>query len=196
MINIELDKVSKRFGNRWLLNNLSLRINESEKVAIIGHNGSGKSTLLQIIAGFIKPTKGIVNYKQNEQLIHKDDWYANFSYAAPYTELIEELTADEFLDFYIQHQAFMNGITKDSFYEASDLLTSKNQTIRSFSSGMKQRFKLALSLLSASKIVLLDEPLSNLDDTGASFYKGLIIKFAMEKTMVICSNNIRDEMFH
>ena len=195
MINIELDNLSKRFNNRWLFNKLSLTIIEGEKVAVIGHNGSGKSTLLHVISGFIKATQGTVNYKLNELNIPQDEWYKFFSFAAPYMDLIEELTADEFLDFYTQHQPFMKGVTKDSFYDSTCLLSSKSQTLRSFSSGMKQRFKLALALLSSSKIVLLDEPLSNLDDNGTFFYKDIITKYAFEKTIIICSNNIKDEIF-
>ena len=60
---------------------------------------------------------------------------------------------------------------------------------------MKQRLKLALALLSSTEIVLLDEPLTNLDENGVLFYKKLIGEFAAQKTILVCSNNIADEIY-
>ena len=195
MIRIELKDVGKKFGSHWLFKNINLDINQGNKIALLGHNGSGKSTLLQIISGFLRPTTGIVNFRNNGTEIVHDDHYKYFSYAAPYMELPEELTAIEFLEFYKRHQTFMPGIDTDSIIEISFLTDSRNKIIRSFSSGMKQRLKLACALLSSTPITLLDEPLTNLDDEGVAFYKKMINEYAAEKTVLICSNNVAEETF-
>lgn len=196
MINIELDNIGKRFGTNWLFREINLQINQGDKIALVGHNGSGKSTLLQIISGFIRPTNGTVIYSYNGSAISSDNIYTYISYSAPYMELIEELTLMEFIDFYIKHQSLMDGITINRLIEISFLTESRDKAIRTFSSGMKQRLKLASALLSSTEIVLLDEPLSNLDANGVLFYKNLIAEYATNKTIVVCSNNIPDEIYY
>ena len=195
MTGIELVNVGKRFGGHWLFRDINLQINAGDKIALLGNNGSGKSTLLQVISGFIRPATGSVIYKTETAVITQEDWYQYFSFAAPYMELIEELTVSEFMDFYIKHQGLLHGISKDELIKLSFLSESKDKAIRSFSSGMKQRLKLALALLSSTEIVLLDEPLTNLDENGVLFYKKLIGEFAAQKTILVCSNNIADEIY-
>ena len=196
MISIALADTGKRFGSHWLFRDINLKIEQGEKVAISGNNGSGKSTLLQIISGFIRPTTGSVIYNENGTVISQDNIYKHISYAAPYMELTEELTATEFINFYIKHQSLIKGITADNLIDISFLTESKNKAIRTFSSGMKQRLKLACTLLSSTQIVLLDEPLSNLDTNGVYFYKNLIAEYASNKTVIVCSNNIADEIYY
>lgn len=195
MVRIKLDDVGKRFGPNWLFKKLTFDVGAGEKIALLGHNGSGKSTLIQIISGFIRPTTGSVTYQVNDISIPEDEKYKYISFDAPYIELPEELTAIEFLDFYIKHKSFIPGISPASLIKIAFLDDAKHQPVKSFSSGMKQRLKLACALLSSSEIVLLDEPLTNLDDNGVVFYKNLIDKFAGEKTIIICSNRINDEIF-
>ena len=195
MIKIELNDVGKKFSSQWLFSNITVGIHEGEKVAVLGHNGKGKSTLLQIISGFVRPTTGSVIFKINDREISKDEIYKYFSYAAPYLELPEELTAPEFLDFYIKHQPFMQGISPSSIIDISSLTDVNHKIIRAFSSGMKQRLKLACALLSLSPIVLLDEPLTNLDDHGVAFYKEMINHYTKDKIIIVCSNSVTDETY-
>ena len=195
MITIEINDVGKKFNAQWLFSKINVDIKAGEKVAVLGHNGKGKSTLLQIISGFIRPTTGSVIYKVNAQAIATEDNYKYFSYAAPYLELPEELTAPEFLDFYIKHQSLIQGISPATILGITSLADANHKNIRSFSSGMKQRLKLACALLSALPIVLLDEPLTNLDDVGVAFYKEIINRYASDKIIIVCSNNVTDETY-
>ena len=130
---IELKNIGKKFNKDWLFKNLNYTFNENNFYAITGLNGSGKSTLLQIIAGFILPTEGkIINSNclianENKQVISEDEAFKQMVIAAPYLELIEEMTAIEFLQFHSQFKPYINNITINEILEIIQLSNSSNK---------------------------------------------------------------------
>lgn len=191
-MNVALKDISKKYNKEWLFKNLNYTFNINESYAITGLNGSGKSTLLQIIAGFVLSTEGKIFVDEKET---DNTFYQNISIAAPYLELIEEMTAAEFLQFHLQFKSTINSTSISQILAEVQLSNAANKQIRYFSSGMKQRLKLAQAFFSKSSILLLDEPTSNLDKQGISLYHQLIKSYTQNRLVIICSNDENEYSF-
>jgi ABC-type multidrug transport system ATPase subunit len=185
---IELINIAKKFNREWIFKDVNLQIPYSSKLAILGSNGSGKSTLLQIIVGSLSASKGEINYHVNDQLISVENAYRHFSIASPYIELVEEMTLNEMIDFHFSFKERFNQYGNVDLLNIVELESSKNKEIRYFSSGMKQRAKLMLAVLSNVDCIMLDEPCSNLDKQGITWYHQLLNDYLSDRTIIICSN--------
>jgi ABC-type multidrug transport system ATPase subunit len=190
---ITLDKVGKRFNFNWLFRNFSYGFEPASRTAILGANGSGKSTLLQMIAGYAAVSEGSITWKAGGVIVAPESVYANVSLASPYLELIEDFTLREHLDFHFKLKRSLNGLSSNEILGLSGLNDKADTRIAYFSSGMKQRVRLLLAIASDSSLLLLDEPLSNLDQKAIRWYHDLVIQFASKRTIVVCSNSIADE---
>lgn len=191
---IELQQVGKKFRKQFVFQNLTCTINSASKSVILGENGSGKSTLLKILSSAVAPSVGSVTYFSggpNPIEIAEVPQYIGI--ATPYMDLIEEFTPIELIEFVKGFKAFNNQLSTSELIELVYLTASKNKPIKYFSSGMKQRLKLLLALTTTNQLVLLDEPTSNLDSKGIDWYQKLIHEYAMNKTIVVCSNAIQHE---
>lgn len=194
MIQIQLQSAGKKFQKQWVFRNLELQIKGSEKLAITGLNGSGKSTLLQIISGFQSLNEGSIQFSLDGNTVPIDQWYHQISYAAPYIDLPEEYNIQELLSFYGSFKPFQNELSIPEVIDIMQLGNSNQKAIKHFSSGMKQRLKLSMAILSNAPVLLLDEPLSNLDKNGHTWYQEVIEKYAKQKTIIVCSNHIEEEI--
>ncbi len=192
-IDIKVTNAGKKFGREWIFRNISLEIKSGEKIVILGLNGSGKSTLLQALTGYLTLNEGELIYLNNQQKTEDEDQYKLISLASPYLELIEDFTLQEQIEHVSIYKPFLNGLTTEKVIELSGLSAHKIKFIKLFSSGMKQRLKLTLAILADAPILFLDEPTTNLDATVIKWYKDLIDNYAMNKTIVVCSNSIKDE---
>lgn len=192
---IELAQVGKRYGRDWVLRGIDLQMEASNSYAVTGPNGSGKSTLLRILAGHLTPGKGRIAFFQGQQPIPATIVYKHLAYAAPYIELIEELTLTEALQFHARFKPFASGITTPGLIELAGLQKSAHKPIRHFSSGMKQRVKLAMAICSPAPLLLLDEPTTNLDEQGTAWYLQLMSDFAAGRLIVVASNLPLDYSF-
>jgi ABC-type multidrug transport system ATPase subunit len=193
LISIKLTNAGKKFGRDWIFRNISMEIVSAEKIVILGLNGSGKSTLLQALTGYLSLSEGELIYYNNHQKIEEEHQYKLISLASPYLELVEDFTLEEQIEHAAIYKPFLNGLTTDNIIALSGLSAHKNKFIQLFSSGMKQRLKLTLAMLADTPILLLDEPTTNLDATVINWYKNLIKDYAMHKTIIVCSNSIKDE---
>ncbi len=185
---IQLEHIGKKFNTEWIFRDLSFVFEENSASAILGRNGSGKSTLLQVVAGNLHPTEGRVTYINKGVRISGDDIFHHLSLVAPYMELIEDFTLKEMLGFHFSFKQYLPGHDIGSVTELLEFPSMKHKHIRQFSSGMKQRVKLVLAILSDVPMILLDEPTMNLDKPGISWYLDLIGKFALNRTIIVCSN--------
>jgi len=193
LISIKLTNAGKKFGRDWIFRNISMEIVSAEKIVILGLNGSGKSTLLQALTGYLSLNEGELIYYNNHQKIEEEYQYKLISLASPYLELVEDFTLEEQIEHAAIYKPFLNGLTTDNIIALSGLSSHKNKFIQLFSSGMKQRLKLTVAILADTPILLLDEPTTNLDATVINWYKNLIKDYAMHKTIIVCSNSIKDE---
>ncbi|PBQ32441.1 hypothetical protein CNR22_11895 [Sphingobacteriaceae bacterium] len=127
--------------------------------------------------------------------INPDKLRNYISFASPYLQLIEDFTLLEMIEHTRLFKPFLNSISSNEVIELIQLQSAKNKFIRQFSSGMKQRLKLGLAILADTPILLLDEPISNLDKNAIQWYKDLIAGYTVNRTVVVCSNAIADEHF-
>lgn len=186
---IELQNAGKRFNREWIYRNANLTFTSSNAYAITGPNGSGKSTLLQAVGGMLQLSEGKIQYAINDQPLADEVAYKEISFCAPYLEVIEEMTLVEFLDFHNQFKAFLPSLTTKKIVAEIGLDTAANKQIRFYSSGMKQRVKLAQAIFSNTSIILLDEPCSNLDSKGIELYHSLIDRYCKDRLVIVCSND-------
>jgi ABC-type multidrug transport system ATPase subunit len=186
-MNISLQNAGKRFNREWIFRHFSFDFLPAGTYAITGSNGSGKSTLLQVIAGAMLQSEGTVQYHNTSS---NSEPYQQIAIAAPYLELIEELTATELLEFHDRFKPLSHPIPH--ILESVKLGNAASKQIRYYSSGMKQRLKMAQAFFSISPVLLLDEPTTNLDNDGIHLYQELI-KQHIGKRLIIVSSNVPQE---
>jgi ABC-2 type transport system ATP-binding protein len=158
VISISLHKVGKKFNREWIFRDLSFELQAGEKLLIRGGNGSGKSTLLQIISGFVSATEGNIAWHWQTEILKAEALYKKISLASPYLQLTEELTAEELITHLATFKPFTGNKSAIEILDIAQLSHARHKYIRQYSSGMKQRLKLALALLADTSLVLLDEP--------------------------------------
>jgi len=191
MFTIQVKNASKRFHNEWIFKNLDLELSSGDTLAITGGNGSGKSTLLKCLSGAIPLTSGTIQYQAGSTQISEEHWFRSLALATPYLELPEEFTLSEVINFHFQFKNPLQNRTNTEILEVLGLEKHKSKAISQFSSGMKQRVKLALAIFSEVPLLLLDEPTTNLDTQGLSWYLKLIQQYSPGRILVICSNDPR-----
>lgn len=192
---IHLQNTGKRYRFDWIFRGLDYTFQTGGRYAVLGPNGSGKSTLLKVLSGHLTPSKGAVLFEREGKKIEPDAVYRLIAYAAPYIELIEEFTLEEAIKFHAGLKPLLPGFTPSKLYELLALPRARAKEIRFFSSGMKQRVKLALAVCSATPVLLLDEPATNLDRQGIEWYKNLVSEYAADRLVVIASNDPHDADF-
>ena len=191
---IVLNNAGRRFNKEWIFRNLSTEFTSGSSYAILGPNGSGKSTLLSVLSGSLSPSEGSISFSETKE-IPAEDIYKQISLAAPYLELVETFTLRELIDFHFKFKNFAQGVDAKSLVSILGLEKSANKQIKYFSSGMKQRTKLALACCADSPILFLDEPTSNLDVQGINWYRELMEQFTKNRLIVIGSNQIQEYDF-
>lgn len=189
MMTISLSDAGKRYNRDWIFRHVNYNFEAGNSYAITGPNGSGKSTLLQAISGSLHLNEGNIEYKTSGKELKSEEVYRHVSICAPYLELIEEMTLKEFLDFHQGFKPFLPGITTASAITAMGLEKAVHKQIRYYSSGMKQRVKLAQCIFSDTHVVLLDEPCTNLDAAGIELYHLLVSAYCNNRLVVVSSND-------
>lgn len=186
---ITATQLGKRFQREWIFRKFDYTFSAGQTYALTGPNGSGKSTMLQTLAGVVPATEGKITYGYaSQKSIPDDDIYQHISIAAPYLELIEEFTLKELLDFHWQFKSLRAPILKEQLLDRIQLSKAQHKAIRHFSSGMKQRLKLALALFADTPVLLLDEPTTNMDTQGIDWYRAEIAQHLSDRLVIICSN--------
>jgi ABC-type multidrug transport system ATPase subunit len=188
-MNISLQNTGKRYNREWIFRHFNYEFVQAKSYAITGTNGSGKSTLLQIIAGATLHSEGEIywqNTVENKQIVNNKA-YENISIAAPYLDVIEEMTALEFLSFHSSFKKLTKSYT--DILANVGLEKAGNKQIQYFSSGMKQRLKLAQAFYSDTSVLLLDEPTTNLDADGIAVYKKLWAQNTTNRLVIVSSND-------
>jgi len=190
---LELSHVKKFFGRRLIFNNLNFKIDKSGVYGVSGPNGSGKSTLVKIIAGIIGSSDGKVIHKINEREIIPEKLHNHIGFVSPYLVLYEEFSAWENLELF----AKIRGINLDEqrvkyLLEKFLLLNRKDDLVKTYSSGMKQRLKFIFALMHSPELLILDEPTSNLDEEGKNSVYEIIREEGGKNIVVVASNEKQD----
>ncbi len=189
-MHILLQNASKRFNRETIFKNLHYHFLENKCYAITGPNGSGKSTLLQVLSGNMQLSQGkCLWFLGDDKPVDADSVYKHIALAAPYLELVEEMTAEEFLKFHFKFKPMLATVTIAAILEILGLKDSAQKQIRLFSSGMKQRLKLVQAIFADVPVLLLDEPCTNLDDSGFALYNHLIKTYCTNRLIIVSSND-------
>jgi len=192
---IHLSNAGKRFNRDWIFRKATLTFLPGQSYAITGSNGSGKSTLLQAVCGSLEISEGKIEWTIDDKKVEADKVFKHLTLAAPYVEVIEEMTAIEFLQFHQKFKPLQPQVSIKEIVQIIGLEKSATKQIRYFSSGMKQRIKLAQAIFTEAPLLLLDEPCTNLDTTGFDLYHNLIANYAKSKTIIVSSNDVNEYSF-
>jgi heme exporter protein A len=164
---IQTLSLTKSFGRRLIFREINFIWERNGIFGISGPNGSGKSTLVKIIAGLISPTKGKIIHKNSDKEIIPEKLHDHIGFVAPYLVLYEEFSAWENLEMF----AKIRGIELDKervkkHLEEFLIYNRRNDLVKTYSSGMKQRLKFVFALMHLPEALIFDEPTSNLDEEG------------------------------
>ena len=192
---ISLNNLGKRYNSEWIFRNLNFQFDITKHYAITGPNGSGKSTLLQIIGASTIYNEGEISYKESGKNVEPEKIFKKVSFAAPYLDLVEEMSLTEFFTFHKKMKGWISSLNTEEIISVISLKKSSHKQLRYFSSGMKQRVKLAQAIFSNVPAILLDEPLTNLDDEGILLYHSLIKNYCSNRLVIVSSNDKNEYSF-
>ena len=176
------NSLGKRFNREWVFRNFNYEFESGKAYAITGPNGSGKSTLMQVLWGQMHPSSGSIQYPIQDQ----SEIYRSVSIAAPYMDLIDEFTLEEMVRFHFKFKKCKLPI--EDILEKIELSSSNHKVISSFSSGMRQRLKLALAFYAEVDLLFLDEPCTNLDRRSIEWYIQHLREVPSTSIVFIASN--------
>lgn len=195
MFTLEARQAGKRFYQRWLFRNLSVRVAAGEMLAITGTNGSGKSTLLRMLAGQLSPSEGDVFYSLDGKRVSSEAMYRHLSWSGPQIEPYGDLTLEEHLKLHFRLRkplAALGPRPVDAVIELLALGEHARKPLQVYSSGMLQRVRVGTALFTASALLLLDEPTSNMDTANADRMLGLIETWRGDRAYLLASNLERE----
>jgi heme exporter protein A len=193
-VSVEFEKVSKRFGNRTVLASVSGALEPGRVLVVAGPNGAGKSTLLNILAGVLRPSRGEVAYRGGDGPLPRSRWFERLGMASPDMSVYEELSALENLHFFARLRglavadAVLGGLLEGLGLPARE----QTRLVGTYSSGMRQRVKLAQAVLHEPPVLMLDEPSSNLDAAGHEAVAGLVARFRSRAAVAVATNDPRE----
>lgn len=185
---IELQNIGKKYHRDWIFQHLTQSIDAHAVVTLLGGNGSGKSTLLKILSGYLTPTEGRIAWYRNDKAIPLSTVHTTLALCAPYQMPFLEFTLRENVDFYRSFKPLRQGMTTADFADIIQLSQAIDKPLHNFSSGMQQRLKLGLAVLSDVPLLLLDEPTSHLDKAAQQWYHDLLRAHLDQRTVIIATN--------
>lgn len=190
-LTLETQQLSKKYGQNVVIKKLNLTFENHQRYAILGHNGTGKSTLLKLLCGYLMPSKGevIVNHRGQQSSPHESVHL--FSYCSPHMTFYNEFSFLEMVNWMKKFRAFEQENWEDILQWPKKQLTKK--TFSEYSSGMQQKAKLAIAMNLNHEILLLDEPLTNLDAQNSAWYHQTLEKLPKSKMVLIATNRLQEE---
>ena len=190
---LQVQNVTKRYGDKIALNDFSMDICPGEIVALIGENGAGKTTLLNIICGYIRPSAGQVQYK-GENIIEKPLTIREFGILIE-PQFLDYISAEENLRLLSQLVNRKQDTRIKELLEKTELYSNRKKKVKEFSFGMKQRLGLCQCLLTEVSFLILDEPFVGLDPIGKEIFKQTIMDIAHKQNVpVLFSSHDLDDV--
>ncbi len=190
---LQLENIRKEFSRRIIFDKIDLMLKNGNSLAITGINGSGKSTLVKIIAGILSPTRGALTLSVNGLELKIERYHNHVGFVAPYIHMYDEFSAYENLKFF----ARIRGLTFDKQYvdyllDRVVLYDRRNDAVRTYSSGMKQRLKYAFALLHKPEVLIFDEPRANLDRHGIATVYEIMEEHKPDGILILATNDQED----
>ncbi len=191
-LKLEALHLKKVFNRRTIFRNISFVVEEGQTLLITGRNGSGKSTLAKLIADVLSPTDGTLHLSVGGEPVaeHRVRW---IGFVSPYLQLYEEFTALENLALGMSIRGEKPADSEArSLLETLGLSGRVDDEVRTYSSGMKQRVKYAFALIHRPPVLVLDEPMSNLDTEGIAAVRDNMKRQVAEGMLIVATNDLSD----
>jgi heme exporter protein A len=190
-----LRNITKEFNRRPVFRDISLELDDVDSLVITGKNGAGKSTLVKIISGVLSPTRGTVEFRDEQAVFSPDEVRDRIGLVSPYLQLYDEFSALENLLFLsrIRANAIRFEEESEQLLRQFRLWDKRHDHVRTFSSGMKQRLKFVFALLHRPQVLLLDEPTSNLDSEGIDVVRQ-VVEQQKSRNILIVATNVETEI--
>lgn len=190
---IEFRNVTKEYEGKLALDNLNLEIKEGEIFGLIGHNGAGKSTTIKSLVSIIDPTSGEIYFDGRSLKENRYECKKKIGYVSDSPNLFLVMTAYEYWSFISEIYEIDDNEREDRIYKYSKIFNMNeyyDQTIESFSHGMRQKTFLIGTLLSETKLWVMDEPMTGLDPQSAFNLKQLMKEHVKEGNSVLFSTHV------
>lgn len=194
-VRLEAKTLKKVFNRRVIFQNISFTLESGHSLLVSGRNGSGKSTLVKILANVLSPTDGTVTI--SSWLPPGDETHLlQVGMVSPYLMMYDEFSARENLHLTLAMRGMRpDGKAIDALLERVQLFGRRNDLVRTYSSGMKQRVKYAFALIHRPPILLLDEPMANLDASGIGMAREIMTE-QREKGILVVATNDKSDIEH
>jgi heme exporter protein A len=190
---LQAKAVRKTFGRRLIFENLNFDYSGQGIYGISGPNGSGKSTLVKIIAGIIAPSSGKLLHQSGGKEIISEKLHNYIGFVSPYLVLYDEFNAVENLRYTSEIRGISYHTARaDGLLDQFNIYSRRNDPVKAYSSGMKQRLKFVFALLHSPPLLILDEPTSNLDSSGKDIVYNMMNKESADRIILVASNEEND----
>jgi len=194
-IRVVFQNLGKRYDQRVIFRGVEGVAAPGSPLVLTGPNGSGKSTLVSILCGLLRPSRGTVQYIGGDGEVIRQEWRLHIGIVAPAMSVYEELTARENLLFFARVRGLdSDRADVDRLIEQVGLDPERTTPVVGYSTGMRQRLKIAQAILHEPDVLFLDEPGSNLDPAGQDWLEGWVAAFAGGGKTVVLATNDRREM--
>lgn len=189
---IDIQGLTKRYGQFEALVELNLQIGKGIIFGYIGPNGAGKTTTIRILAGLLKPSSGDAYVDGYSVVRERERAKKKIGYMPDFFGVYEGMTLNEYLDFFAAAFRIRRGERRkiiDAVLELTDMTPLREDMVKNFSRGQRQRACLAKTLIHDPAVLLLDEPASGLDPRARIEFKELLLELKnMGKTILISSH--------
>jgi heme ABC exporter ATP-binding subunit CcmA len=189
---VQIFDVSRHFGRRRALANVSLAARAGDIVGLLGPNGAGKSTLITMLATLATPSKGEIRYGNETASRLGPSLRTRIGLLAHELHLYPELSARQNLRFFAELYGLDARAPVDDALESAGLADRGDEAVSTFSRGMRQRLALERSLLHAPRLVLLDEPFTGLDDRAVGLISDRLRRLAAAGAIVLLATHDLD----
>lgn len=188
-LSLHADRLARSFNRRLIFQDVSFNLGSGQALLVAGRNGSGKSTLVKIICGVLSPTQGSVRIEGADTVDRRNA----IGVVSPYLQVYDEFSAMENLALSMN----VRGLRADTAHQTAllermALSSSRTDPVRTYSSGMKQRLKLALALAHRPGILMLDEPMANLDADGIRIVRTIMEEHRRGGILIVATNDQTD----
>lgn len=193
---IEIENLSKAFGNFWAVTDISLRVEAGQVLALLGPNGAGKTTTVRMLTTILRPTRGTARLAGYDVLTQPEKVRAAVGVLTEGHGLYPRMTADEYLDFFARAYRLSPPERKqriDELLSFFGLEEARRRQVGQFSKGMRQKLALARALLHRPPVLLLDEPTSAMDPASARLVRDAILELrSLERAIIVCTHNLTE----
>lgn len=187
---IAANGLGKKFYHRWVFRNVAFDLTSTESLVITGANGAGKSTLLRVVSGMLQASEGKISYKLKDNILPIESRYKYTAWSSPAHDLYLDLTLEEQLAFHFSMVEPL--VPVNEIVALLHLEGHRQKRLKYFSSGMLQRVKTGLALLSDRPLLLLDEPTGFMDEDNRTYMLDMIQFYTQNRILIMASNLPRE----